>query len=136
MSEKIIMTGLAKGKDLLAEVKRIALENKITKGAVQVIGALEKAELGYYHQDRKEYETHSVNKNVELLAGVGSISLLNGETFVHLHLTLSDETGAALGGHAMEGCPIFAAECMIREIQGTPLTRALDEPTGLMLWDE
>lgn len=134
MSLKHVLTRLNKDADLVEEVTRVAREHGITKGVVQVIGALQRAELGYYHQDRREYESHPVEKNVELLAGVGNLSLLDGELFAHLHLTLSDESGAALGGHAMPGCVIFAAECFIREVEGADLVREYDEPTGLKLW--
>ena len=134
MPEKTILCRLNKGADLVAEIRRIAVENNITRGAVQVIGALQRAELGYYHQDTREYQAHRVDRNVELLAGIGNISLKDGETFVHLHLTLSDESGACLGGHAMDGNIIFAAEAMVREIPGPVLSREFDEPTGLFLW--
>lgn len=133
MSKKIL-TRLRKGQDLVAELTRVCKENDITRGTVQVIGALEKAELGYYNQQTFKYEAHPVDKNVELLAGMGNISMKDGEVFVHLHLTLSDDTGAALGGHAMEGCIIFAAEAFIREVKGAPLNRVYDEPTKLFLW--
>lgn len=131
---KEILTRLRKGEDLVTELTRVCEENDITRGTVQVIGALEKAELGYYNQQTFEYEAHPVDKNVELLAGMGNISLKDSKVFVHLHLTLSDETGAALGGHAMEGCTIFAAEAFIREVEGKPLKRVYDEPTKLFLW--
>jgi len=131
---KTIMQRLRKGEDLVAELTRICRENSITRGSVQVIGAMERASLGYYHQDARKYETHAINHHVEILAGIGNVSLLDGETFVHLHLTLSDDACRCMGGHAMEGNIIFAAEAIITEIPGEPLNRVFDEPTGLKLW--
>jgi len=131
---KVIMQRLNKGEDLLAELKRVCRENGITRGSVQVIGAMERAELGYYHQDKREYESFAIEQHVEILAGVGNVSFLDGEIFVHLHLTLSDKECKCLGGHAMEGNIIFAAEAVITEIPGEALTRVYDEPTGLKLW--
>jgi len=131
---KAIMQRLNKGEDLLAELKRVCRENGITRGSVQVIGAMERAELGYYHQDKREYESFPIEQHVEILAGVGNVSFLDGEIFVHLHLTLSDKECKCLGGHAMEGNIIFAAEAVITEIPGEALTRVYDEPTGLKLW--
>lgn len=131
---KEVLIGLKKNHDLLEEVVRLANEHGITKGVVRVIGALTRASLAFYHQSRFEYEPHEVDKPVELLTAVGSISLKDGKAMAHLHLTLSDETGAAFGGHAMPGCLIFAAECHIREVEGAPLVRGMDEATGLPLW--
>ena len=59
---------------------------------------------------------------------------LHYQPFVHLHLTLSDETGAASGGHAMSGCRIFAAEAAIQVAEGPEKHRVFDEATGLFLW--
>lgn len=131
---KMILQRLRKGEDLLAELKRVCKENDITRGSVQVIGALERAELGYYHQDKREYESHAIEKHVEILAGVGNVSFLDDDIFVHLHLTLSDDACQCLGGHAMEGNIIFAAEATIIEVPGEKLQRVYDEPTGLKLW--
>ncbi|ADU62916.1 MAG: DNA-binding protein [Pseudodesulfovibrio sp.] len=131
---KTIMQRLRKGEDLVAELGRVCRENGITRGSIQVIGAMEQARLGYYHQDARKYETHAIDHHVEILAGIGNVSLLDGETFVHLHLTLSDAACQCLGGHAMEGNIIFAAEAIITEIPGEALNRVFDEPTGLKLW--
>ena len=52
---------------------------------------------------------------------------------VRLHLVLSRSDGSCLGGHAMEGCPIFAAEALILPVPGPALARGSGEPTGLFL---
>lgn len=132
---KAVMQGLRKGEDLLAELRRLCGDYGISRGSVQVIGALERAELGYYHQDRREYESHTVAEHVEILAGLGNVSLLDNALFVHLHLTLSDKQCACCGGHAMEGGNIiFAAEAIITEIPGKKLERVYNDATGLKLW--
>ncbi len=134
MSCKIVMERLAKDADLLEELARVARENGITKGSIQVIGALQKASIGFYRQEEQKYESHDIDAEVELLAGMGNISMKDGEPFVHLHLMLGLDDGAAKGGHAMEGCTIFAAEAVITEIPGAALNRVFDESTGLFLW--
>lgn len=131
---KTIMQRLAKGEDLLSELKRVCKENDITRGSVQVIGALTRGCLGYYHQDKREYESFDFDQHLEILAGVGNVSFLDDDLFVHLHLTLSDDKCRTLGGHAMEGNLIFAAEAVITEIPGDKLTRVYDDLTGLKLW--
>ncbi len=128
------MGRLTKEADLLAALTTVCKENNIRRGSVQVIGALEKAVLGYYHQDRREYEHHPVTENVEILSGLGNISIKDGEPFVHMHLTLSKADCSCVGGHAMPGCTIFAAEAVITEIPGPDLVRGPDAPTGLPLW--
>ena len=129
-----VLVRLPKGQDLLAALKAACVERGVTKAQVQVIGALERACLGYYLQDERRYISYELAEHCEILCGVGNVSLKDGEAFVHLHLTLSRSDGSCLGGHAMEGCPVFAAEAFLLTVPGPPLVRGYDEPTGLFLW--
>jgi predicted DNA-binding protein with PD1-like motif len=91
--------------------------------------------LGFYHQDRKEYETHTFEGTWEIASGVGNISLLADEPFVHLHVVASGDDGLCVGGHVMPGCTVFAAEAAITVLAGhPPPERELDGVTGLKLW--
>ncbi|MCA1945524.1 MAG: DNA-binding protein [Desulfovibrio sp.] len=129
-----LLKRLPKGADLLDALTAVCKEHHVTRGSVQVIGALEKAMLGFYLQHEQRYISHAVDEHVEILMGAGNVSLKDGEPFIHLHLTLSRHDGSCLGGHAMAGCPIFAAEACILRLEGKPLVRGLDEATGLYLW--
>lgn len=131
---KPCLVRLAKGADLLAELARVAAEHEIQWGTVSVIGALVRAKTAFYHQDERRYEAHLWDEPLEILHGVGNISLRDGKPFVHLHLTLSRADGSAVGGHAEQGCEIFAAEAAITPQDGAPGVRVFDEPTGLFLW--
>ena len=133
MSEPLLLR-LPKGQDLLAALKDACVVRGVQKAHVQVIGALECAKLGYYMQDERRYVSYALDEHCEILCGAGNVSLKDAEPFVHLHLTLSRADGSCLGGHALEGCPVFAAEAFILPVPGAPLTRGLDEPTGLFLW--
>jgi predicted DNA-binding protein with PD1-like motif len=129
-----LLVRLPKGADLLNALNAACQARGITKAAVQVIGALERATLGYYLQDERRYISYDLPEHCEVLCGAGNVSLKDGEAFVHLHLTLSKSDGSCLGGHAMEGCPIFAAEALLLPLPGADLVRGFDEPTGLFLW--
>jgi predicted DNA-binding protein with PD1-like motif len=78
--------------------------------------------------------SHDVDRPLEILSGIGNVSLKEGRPFVHLHLTLGDDTGRRRGGHAMPGCRIFAAEAAILKAEGPNKHRVYDEATGLFLW--
>ncbi|THB65724.1 MAG: DNA-binding protein [Desulfovibrio sp.] len=120
--------------DLLKALTDICVENSIERGTVELIGALRKAVTGFYLQDEQRYQAHVFDEPLEILSGLGNVSLKDGAPFVHLHLTLGRGNGECLGGHAMEGCVIFAAEACITPIDGPALVRELDEVTGLPLW--
>jgi len=129
-----VLTRLPKGKDLLEALTEAAAAINATKAHVTVIGALEKTKLGYYLQDERRYIDVAYDEHVEILCAMGNISLKDGVPFVHLHLTLSRKDCSCLGGHAVAGNIIFAAEACITPVAGDALERGFDEPTGLYLW--
>jgi len=129
-----VLTRLPKGKDLVEALTEAAAAIKATKAQITVIGALERAKLGYYLQDERRYIDFALDEHVEILCGLGNISLKDGLPFVHLHLTLSRKDCSCLGGHAVAGNIIFAAEACITPVAGPALERGFDEPTGLYLW--
>jgi len=134
MSVPNVLTRLPKGGDLLQEINALCKEKNIRRGTVQIIGAVERATLGYYLQDERRYISKEFDEHMEILAGVGNVSMKDGVPFVHMHLTLSRKDFSVIGGHTMPGCTIFAAEACVITLEGEELERGLDEPTGLPLW--
>ncbi len=131
-----LLVRLPKGEDLLAALVTICQEKNITKGHVSLIGALERAVLGYYPQDTRKYVTKTIEAGTEILAGLGNVSLKDGQPIIHLHLTLLQGDFTITGGHAMPGNILFAGEACITPIEGPRLHRGLDAATGLPLWDQ
>jgi predicted DNA-binding protein with PD1-like motif len=134
MTPSSIMARLPTGGDLVEELTKLVTARNLTRGGIMVVGALRKARLGYYRQEKQEYVALAVDRPVEIAAGMGNISVKDGKPFVHLHLVLSGEDGSCLGGHAMPGCEVFAAEAVMRGLDGDPLVREHDAATGLFLW--
>src|SRR6266540_4267453 len=124
---------LAKGGDFLRELTRAANEIGIEAGTVQAIGAVSRLVLGFYDQDRREYEQLTFHEHLEIASGLGNLSLRDGESFVHLHVVASRADGSTIGGHLMEGSTVFAAEAYFRSLDGPAPVRELDEETGLHL---
>ncbi len=131
---RVIVGRLQRGEDLLGSLTRICREQGVRLGRVEAIGAVEGARLGFYHQDSQQYEFHTLERPLEILALVGNVSLRDGEPMVHAHVTLSDAEGKAIGGHLAEGTRVFACEFAIEVLEGGELHRGHDEATGLPLW--
>ena len=70
----------------------------------------------YFDQEKKEYVHHNFPGGYEVLSGIGNISLLDGEPFVHVHITLADKEGKAMGGHLDEGTKVWLIEASISKI--------------------
>jgi len=133
--KELFMGKLKHGADLLEELTGICKEKNIHVGRVEAIGAVQKAVIGYYHQDKREYEYLNFDKHLEILNLTGNISIKDGSPMVHAHVTLADAEGKAFGGHLAPGTIIFACECVIEAFEGLILERGFDEETGLPLWN-
>lgn len=128
------MARLSRESDLLEELTRMVTMLDVKAGTMQVIGAVSKLVLGYYHQDRQEYETLDLPGHWEIASGLGNISIRDGAPFVHVHIVGSGADGRAVGGHLVAGTIVFAAEAYVRALDGEPPVRIPDESTGLTLW--
>lgn len=126
---------LRHGDDLLRSLEKVCQEHNITLGEVRAVGAVTRARVGYYDQNKKEYFFLEMDQPLEILALVGNVSLNEAQPMVHAHVTLGDTAGRSFGGHLGEGTPVFACEFAIYEhLADKALTRQYDPETGLRLW--
>lgn len=132
--KKIIWLKVSHGEDLLLVLSQFCVKKNIRFAFVSLVGALQKASLGYYQQGQKAYRKILIKEPTEITAGLGNVSLKEKKPFVHVHLNLADQKGNVLGGHLNEGTIVFACECALFELTGDPLKREFDETTGLALW--
>lgn len=119
--------------DLADTIKKKTEEAGVKAGLLLVIGSLKKVILGYYKGGK--YENLILPGPLEIASGIGNIATSEkGEVMIHVHLVVSNEKGAAFGGHLMKGSPVGAtAELIIVEAANMNLIRAFDEKTKLNL---
>lgn len=103
-------------------------------GIIGAIGAVRCARIAFYGQDDHTYHELFLNEPAEILNCTGNVSDLNGEIFVHAHITLGLKDGTTRGGHLVEGTKIFACELFMVPLEGKLLRRTRDDVTGLNLW--
>ncbi len=123
-------------RDLLESVQEFAAKQKIKCARVEIIGAVEKAVISYYNQDKRVYEDREFNEHLEIVSCLGNLSLRDSKPAVHLHITLGDSEGQLKGGHLQKGTIVFAGEFVIEEILGPELHRGHDPDTDLPLWQK
>ena len=97
--KRVIWVEVKHGDDLLKTISAACLENDIKSGFITVIGALQKAKFGYYSQKEKKYQENSIEEPLEIISGLGNVSVKDGKPFVHLHISLADNKGNVFGGH-------------------------------------
>jgi len=123
------------GGDIYDGITDFARANQIEAAWLSYLGAVRRASLRYFDQEAKEYRYFTVERHLEVLSGVGNISLLDGAPFLHTHAAFGDEEGKAFGGHIDVGCEVWAVEVSMQELIGEAPERKPDDCTGLALWD-
>lgn len=123
------------GDEIVSSIADVCRREKIRLGWVQGLGACDRAVLGLYDVPSRTFIKREFEGAYEIPSLHGNISEKDGEPYLHLHMTVADETLNCFGGHLVE-CRISAtAEIFIRCIEGTA-GRVLDEEvTGLNLLD-
>ena len=132
--DALFMGKLSHGKDLLEEITGVCRANKIKLGRIEALGAVQKACIGFYNQESREYKYFTINRPLEITNLIGNVSLKDVNPIVHAHITLADKNGKAYGGHLAPGAIIFACELIIEAFDGPSFERGLDKETGLPLW--
>ena len=120
--------------DLVQVVTELAEKEGIIVAAFTAIGALKRAKLEFYDQEKHEYQEITLDSPHEIASCIGNISVKDGRPFVHAHAVLADKNGNTKAGHLLEGV-VFAAEVHLRELKGAKLERKYDKVTGLSLWE-
>jgi predicted DNA-binding protein with PD1-like motif len=131
---KAAFVRLERGSDLLDALNDAAAELGVDAGTVQLIGAVQELVLGYFNQQKKEYERHQFTGGFEIVSGLGNVSLRDGKPFVHLHLVCAAQDASTIGGHLMEGTTVFLGEAYFRQLGGAAPEREQDDDIGLPAW--
>ncbi len=125
---------LERGEEIHTSLRAFCQQQGITAGWINGIGAVMQAELGYFHRDRKEYSWRQITTDQELTSLMGNISLKEGEIWLHLHATLSDENFHVTAGHLKSGVISVTGEIILHPLPGT-VNRQLDPAFNSFLLD-
>jgi predicted DNA-binding protein with PD1-like motif len=134
--KSVIISRMNPGDDILKTIERVAIEHNVRSGQITLIGAVSRAKLGYFDRESGKYKEFSVDRDLEVVSGMGNISRLEDDSVVvHAHLVVSDEEGRCWGGHLMGGCEVSVTIELVIIETALNLRRARDEATGLNLLD-
>ena len=136
--EKVHYIKFEKDELLLESLTQYAKDNNIKTAEISFIGAVQNVNVMYFNQSKKEYDKHTFDGGHEVLNGLGNISILDDEPFVHVHMTVADKNGNAFGGHLDEGTKIWLIEAVIKEptFFGKGIERHFDDELCLSVWKD
>lgn len=101
---KVWLLVLASGEEVKAMLEDFAKAQKLEAASFIALGAFEKAKIGYFQWDKKEYKEIPVDEQVEVITLAGDIVRdEKGEPSLHAHTVLGRSDGTTLGGHLLKG---------------------------------
>lgn len=124
---------LRKGEEVVSALQEVAARHGVEGAQVSAIGAVEWAELGLYHLDRREYDRRRIPGPLEIASLQGSVSLVAGRPVLHAHTVVSDVRMQAFGGHLFAAEVGPSVEAFLRPL-AQPLCKEPEPSTGLTLW--
>jgi predicted DNA-binding protein with PD1-like motif len=124
---KIHTFRLKPGQDLKQEITAYVQQHKIEAGWIMTcVGSVTQYNLRFANQP----DGSKANGHFEIVNLVGTVSI-NGS---HLHMSVSDSTGATIGGHLLDSNLVYTtAEIVIGEGKQLVFTREKDGSTP---WEE
>lgn len=125
-----VLLRLDKGDEIVSTIKAFCRENKIRLASVSGIGAVSRADIGIFIQDTKVYKTKALTGSMEITSLAGNVTEMNNEVYLHLHVTLTDDTYRASGGHLNNAWVGATCEIIIDIINGH-VNREKSEEVGL-----
>ena len=136
--QKVHYVKFEKDQLLLQSLNQYAKDNNIKTAEISFIVAVQNVNVMYFNQSKKEYDKHKFEGGHEGLSGLGNVSILEGEPFVHVHMTVADKNGNAFGGHLDEGTKIWLIEAVIKEptFFGKGIERHFDDELCLSVWKD
>jgi predicted DNA-binding protein with PD1-like motif len=137
--EKLIVARFDAGDDLFESIREVVREHEVKAGMFTAIGAVDRAQYGFYHPQKKTYTNLSwepiadSSPALEIASCMGNVALLDDNIVVHAHITFTGEKGEIMGGHLLEGCRVNpTAELTLLQAGGI-LHRKRDEDLNLAL---
>lgn len=109
---------LERGNELIRSLIEFARHEDITAAALEGLGTIERLVLGFYDLEIEDGVRAEYDRTLAVASLVGTLSLLDGEVFPHVHGVFSDGTFATLGGHVIEAVTSLTLEVSVHTTEG------------------
>ncbi len=122
-----------RGEEIVAALKKLCEDEQITLGWVTGIGAVNDITIGLFETAAKKYHPTRLEGDHEITSLTGNISTMDGNVYLHLHITVSDDQYRTHGGHLTAAVVSATAELIVEKIEGT-VERQFSTEIGLNLY--
>ena len=126
---------IQRGEEILEQLTALCKAENIRLASIEGLGAAGRVTVGCYNVEEKHYYKSTYEGSTfEITSLTGNVSEMNGEPYLHIHISFAGEDNVGRGGHLNEAVIAATAEIFVRVIDGH-VGRAKDPVTGLNLYD-
>lgn len=125
---------LEKGEEVNASIKSFCKTKQISNCYFVGVGSVENPTLAHYRVNTKKYSEKNLQGIFEVINITGNVGIFENEPLVHSHISLSDDSMQACGGHLVETAVSATLELFVT-VLNSKHTKSFNEEIGLKLWD-
>lgn len=123
-----------KGEEIVNKLTKFCKKENIKLGSVSAIGATNEVTLGIFNTMDKSYNASTLKGAHEITSLIGNISTMDGEVYLHLHITVSNHNKQVFGGHLNSAVVSATCEMIVDAIDGE-VDREFSDEIGLNLFE-
>ena len=132
--ENKVIVRIDKGEEIVDTLKSVCKKLNITLGIITGIGATDKLTIGFLNTKTKKYLSKELSGDHEIAPLSGTITRMNGEPYLHLHINVCNAEQKSFGGHLASAVVSATFEGVIDIIEGN-IDRVYDQTSGINLLD-
>lgn len=123
-----------RGEEILSTLKKFCEAERITLAEVKALGAVNDFTVGLFDVKEKKYHSNRFQFDAEITSLWGTVTTMNGEVYLHIHMSAGDSEGHVYGGHLNSA--VVSATCeMIVDVSEGIVERKMNDDVGLNLFE-
>jgi len=127
-----VLIRVDKGEEIVDALKHVCKNLDIGFGSITGIGATDNVTIGLLNTKTKKYQSKRFTGDHEISSLVGNVTMMDGDVYLHLHVTICNAEHIAFGGHLTSAVVSATFEGIIAIIEGQ-VNRTFDHTVGLNL---
>lgn len=131
--ENTYIVRLDPGDEITEQMRILAKKENIKLAQVNGLGAVNAFTVGAYSLADQTFYSQDYEGVWEIASLVGNINTMNGEFYLHLHMSAGDNQGHFVGGHMSRAVISATGEVFVTELPGT-VDREKDPSTGINIF--
>lgn len=120
------------GDDVHGSILDFCQKEGVKTGWITGLGAITDISLGYYNLGTKKYQFTEYTAIYEVMGLIGNIALVDGQPFLHIHTSISDDTNSTQSGHLQKAKVAVTLEIQITSYKES-VSRLFEDAVGLRL---